>query len=366
MIGAVAPNLDANRIWRAIARDEPLEAHTDGSLAALRRFAGLISPALAASLLVRCTPDWSSVIEADTLRQSRLLARFAHRGQRAALEAIAAAGFECVVLKGFANAHLLYGEPEARIVGDLDILVGPGDLAGLVARLGDAGYRFRGAPPRLWGFISEASFLPFVAADGSCNLDLHVEPDCYPLYRGLGTAALFAAARPLTLDGLTILVPAPEHVLALCLSNAAKDKLGAFALRKVIDALVLLRTPRELDWDAIAAVLRDGRLSGPGRVFFALLEALGLAPGTVPGGLVRIPGGLAGAEFRRVVAEWRALFPIEPGLAALLRREALLCAEPGVALRNHWLRFKGLIAPGSGLPAAARGLAGLAPAADRR
>ncbi|MBT5415134.1 MAG: hypothetical protein HOH66_01590 [Rhodospirillaceae bacterium] len=357
----MAAPLDAGWLWQALARGESLDARPDPRRAVLHRFAGLVSPALAASLLPG--PDWDGLIGADALRQSRLLARFTHRNQRAALATIAQGGFECVVLKGFANAHLLYPEPEARIVGDLDLLVRPGDLAGLVAYLGAAGYRFRGAPPRLWGFISDASFLPFVAADGGCNLDLHVEPDCYPLYCGLGAAALFGAARPMEIDGLRILVPAAEHVLALCLSNAVKDKLGVFALRKALDALMLLRAPHDLDWDAIEAVLGAGRLTGPGRAFFALLESLGLAPGIVPPRLARPPRGLAALEFRQVEAEWRALFPREPGLTSLLRREALLCAEPGIALYNHWLRLKGLVAPGSGLPEAARGLAGLEPPA---
>lgn len=365
MNGAVSAPLDAGWLWRAVARGGRPEALAQDRIAAghtaLRRFADLVSPALAASLLPMPPggPDWADLLEGDALRQSRLLARFAHRAQFAALGAIAEGGFECIVLKGFANAHRFYPEPEARIVGDLDILVRPGDLAGLVAHLGAAGYRFRGAPPRLWGFISEASFLPFVSADGGCNLDLHVEPDCYPLYRGLGVEAVFRAARPLDADGLRIRVPASEHALALCLSNAVKDKLGGYALRKAIDALLLLRMVRDLDWDAVETILRNGRLIGPGRAFFALLEALGLAPGLVPRHLGRPPGGPAAGEFRRVLAEWRALFPEEPGLARLLRREALLCAAPGVTLRNHWLRLKGLAVPGSGLPAAARGLAGL-------
>jgi hypothetical protein len=365
MTDAVSAPLDADWLWRAVARGESPDAGPEARHATLRRFADLVSPALAADLLPLSGsgsgsgPDWTDLISGDALRQSRLLARFAHRAQRAALGEIARAGFACVALKGFANAHLIYRVPETRIVGDLDILVRPGDLAGLVAHLGAAGYRFRGAPPRLWGFISEASFLPFVSADGGCNLDLHVEPDCYPLYRGLGVEALFRAARPLDLDGLRILVPAPEHALALCLSNAVKDKLGVFALRKAIDAMLLLRGTRDLDWAALEGILRDGRLTGPGRAFFALLEALGLEPGIVPRHLARPPGGLAAGEFRRVLAEWRGLFSDEPGLARLLRRELLLCAEPRVALYNHWLRLAGLVAPGSGLPEAARDLAGL-------
>lgn len=364
MTGAVSAPLDAEWLWRAIARGGPIEGDAGFRRAALRRFADLVSPALAASLLSLppAGPDWAELTGGEALRQSRLLARFARRAQLAALGAIARGGFECIALKGFANAHLFYPDPEARIVGDLDILVRPADLAGLVAHLGAAGYRFRGAPPRLWGFISEASFLPFVSADGSCNLDLHVEPDCYPLYRGLGVEALFGAARPLETDGRRILVPSPEHALVLCLSNAVKDKLGIFALRKAIDAMLILRARPALDWRAVETILRDGRLIGPGRAFFALLEALGLAPDLVPPHLARPPGGPAAGEFRRVLAEWRGLFPAEHGLAQLLRREALLCAEPSVALHNHWLRLKGLVAPGSGLPDAARGLAGLSPA----
>ena len=35
------------------------------------------------------------------------------------------------------------------------------------------------------GFISDASFMPLVSPEGDCNIDIHVQPDCYPAYRSL-------------------------------------------------------------------------------------------------------------------------------------------------------------------------------------
>ena len=42
-----------------------------------------------------------------------------------------------------------------------------------------------GARQARWGFVSDASYVPFHSPDGVTNIDLHVEPDAWPLPLGL-------------------------------------------------------------------------------------------------------------------------------------------------------------------------------------
>lgn len=67
------------------------------------------------------------------------------------------------------------------------------------------------------------------------------------------------------------------------------------------------------------------------------------------------PPGLARPTFERVVADFRELFVTRPSMIELLWREAMLCAEPGVAAHNIWirLRLRGLVRPHRGVPAGA-------------
>jgi len=123
------------------------------------------------------------------------------------------------------------------------------------------------------------------------------------------------------------------------------------ATREVIDGLVLLQGTEALDWDVITALARDGDYLKPLRVFCCLLQSLGLRDGVIPPGLLRRPGGFAGAEFRRAVAEFQSMFPYVPPLLAVLRREWLLCTEPRVGAHDFALRLRGIFSPGSGLPA---------------
>lgn len=313
------------------------------------RFAELVSPALAAELL---GPQAWPFLSDDAVRHSRLRGRFRRARHRQCLRWIASAGFEVVVLKGFANAELLYRDPDARVVGDLDVLVRPGEAARLIDVLRAAGYRFVPAALPRWGFISDASLSPCLSPDGKVNLDIHVYPDCYPVRRGLDTAAMLAGGQRDGADGYTL--PALEHVLLLAVSNAAKDKFGPFAVKPLADILVLLRTRGDgLDWDDVLKLVHRSRLRRPFSVCMALLCALGLPRETLPPPVRDMADRVGGPEFRRLVMAWSRLFdgPADrPGAGRALRREWLLSAEPDVAAVRAWWRLKGLLRPRRGLP----------------
>ncbi|HUN52909.1 MAG TPA: nucleotidyltransferase family protein [Candidatus Sulfotelmatobacter sp.] len=317
---------------------------------AAARFAARTSPALAR----RCFgPLAGTPFAAEAAHGSSLLNRFRRiSGLRWAI-AVGAAGIEVICLKGLGTAFALYDDPDLRAMADADLLVRRSDLQRLVAVLQKSGFRFAAEPGRSpWGFISDASFQPMLSADGAVNLDLHVHPDAWPLHCGLPTEAVFAAARSVATPEGSIRVPAPHHMLLLTASHAARDLFLASTVPAMIDAILLLRRDAQrIDWPAFAAIARAGRSLRPVQSFLALLAALGADAGAVPPALCRVPGGFGAGEFRRLVQAARVLYPDEAaGWLARLRRELLVAAEPGVALKRDLRRLIGLLHPGRGLP----------------
>lgn len=348
-IGAARPHdrlADGNAVWRRIAtgrKDEPLPAGAGAALAAFTGAAG------AAWLL---GPD--AGLDAKSIERSRLLNRFARARRESCLSSILEAGIPLVALKGFASAYELYSDPDLRVMGDLDVLVAPGDRDRLIGLLAEQGFAFQVTATGPWGFTSTSSYQPFVSADGAVNLDIHIAPDCAPVPASLSVAQVFAAARPLPGCRLDLCGPSPSHAFLLFASNAAKDKFGRWAVKKAIDALLLLRRERErgpeVDWPWLASTARRGNYLKPLRVFLALLGRFGADLSGLPEELRRPPVGLAGRELDRVVLDWTQFFARDENLGDYLRRELLLTAEPSVVLANNWARLKGLVRPRNGVP----------------
>lgn len=341
-------------IWPLVARphDAALPSDPNALCAAAGQFAELVSPVLANHLLAPVADrNGEPLLDKTMVKHSGLATAFSLAQQRRWAQALVETGIETVFLKGFANAHTLYPEAYLRIQGDLDILVRQADLQSTVAFLMEHGFRFRSSPVNPWGMISDASFMPLVSADGVCDIDIHVHPDCYPAHRSLTTELVFAAARTIHLEEFAVTVPCREHAFILCVTNTAKDKFDVFSIRKTVDAILLLRDPATLDWNTIIGLAKAGAFYRPLRFFLALLRELGVSMEGVPACLQTGPGGLGGGAFRRVVEDFRRLFPHEQPLTTLLWREFTICAEPAVALHNLGLRLRGLCRPMTGLPA---------------
>ena len=317
-----------------------------------RRLEVLTSPALAAHLLEGVEASGEPLIDPEKAGQSRLFNRF-HRvtSIKWAVE-INNAGIDVVCLKGLATAHVVYPDPDLRGMMDADFLVRVGDRDRLIALLKGRGFAFYKAhDPTPWGFTGDASYLPFVSADGTANIDIHVHPDDYPVHLSLTTELAFAASRTIDTGHGAIRVPCLDHMLLLQVTNAAKGRFHRFAVNSLIDAMkILKRFGEELDWAVIEDVARRGRLLRPLKVFFALLGRLGVSLDRVPAHLAAAPAGLARAEFERMIADYGVMFDSDPGLLAKLRREVLVCTEPGVALHHNLVRLRGLVRPKSGLP----------------
>lgn len=313
------------------------------------RLARRLSPAWVASLLKPLTLDL------PTAPQALLVARLTHAAQSAAMHLMEEAGLEPVALKGFANAHALYDDPISRITGDLDVLLRREKLAAAIDLFGKRGYAFAADGRRRWGFVSDASFVPFFSPDGICNIDLHVEADSWPLHAGLPASDVRAAARRVAYAHGTFAAPLPEHALLIAVSNIAKDRFSAPTISKAIDlSRMLARHEGNLDWREIET--RGGRaaLMPALHATLALLVELGLPQALVPPALSRRPTGLAAHVFAQVLADWLAMFPRDVGAAALLTREALLVHEPATFVALNLRRLRGLVRRGDGIPPEAR------------
>jgi hypothetical protein len=339
-------------IWTAVFQPQTLgtDVDIDCLRAEAQRLAGVVSPALAKFLLEDAEKRLGTeLIDAGIARKSRLLNRLNAARQARWVVELDVAGFSFVCLKGFASARTLYPDAALRSTGDLDLLVRRCDLAAVIDFLGRRGFAFASATLPRWGFISDASFVPFVGPDGE-NIDLHIHPDAYPAHRSLTTERVFQAARRIEATDARFLAPAPEHVFALCATNAAKDKFGPFAAAKLIDAVRLLAAHPTLDGAVVAELADSGGFAKPTQVFVALLAALGVESGRFPGFFGGPPRGISGREFRRLVASWQAVFALPEGRGTALRRELLLSTEPRVGLHNTIARLAGLVRPKSGVP----------------
>lgn len=344
-------------LWRALLHGAA-DVLPDGAAA---------PPAWLAARAMRCAPPLVVLAalggHADAATAARgaqiaLFCRYMLSRQLQAMRWLEEAGIAVVAMKGLAAALADWPQPAQRIGGDLDLLVRRADLAAIVALFARRGFRFGGVLKSRWGFLSDASYLPFHSPDGVCNIDLHVEPDSYPLHRGLDAAAVFAGARRATCNGLGIAIPAAEHSLLIAVANLAKDKFTPGGARKLIDIARLLRCAAALDWAQIERRARRARLTLPLRTALSLAVALGLPPMGVPACWTAPPGGLAGLRglaWRDLLQRWQAFDDGPAPLPVLLRREWLLSASPAVAARLALRRLRGLVAPRSGVPPPAAG-----------
>ena len=335
--------------WAALLGAAPGVGEDAGVLAEwVERIADLISPALADHLLDEAGPR-APRVEPERAAKARLYNRFLLRRQIEAVRLVRQTGAPFVCMKGFALAHQAYRRPEARIFGDVDLLLSRRDLAKVVSQLAAAGYAAMPIPSR-FGFISQSSFLPIVSADGQVALDLHLSPDAWPASRALSAEEVFRRARFFQADGMELLGPLPEHSLFLVVTNIAKDRFGPEGVRKMIDAAMLLRGAASFDWDLVESLVRAGGYRSALAALLRLMARLGIAT-SAPERLRRPIRPLASAEIDAVATLYRRAGVAPLTLPGKLRRELLLGPDLVSVLRINARRFWGLFRPGSGLPA---------------
>jgi len=348
-------------LWRTVLTGTPgIESLDPATAAAVRVLAG--------RLAARCSAGWTAALLAPLVpllgapavdpaaaTSSVLLSKLTLAAHVSVLRRLNEAGLHPIVLKGLANAHRLHDPPTPRVLGDLDVLLPRAEIGPAIDLFLPLGFRFGGARRTRWGFVSDASYVPFHSPDGITNIDLHVEADAWPLPRGLSADDVRAGAQALALPDGLVHMPRDEHVLLICVSNIAKDRFGWQTASKVIDAgRLLLRHGATLDWREVEERAVHARLSRPLNALLALLVALGFPPAAVPRA-VHPPRGLAALTWRRIVDDWRAVFASELSGKALLWRDLTLAQTPATFARFNWWRVKGLVRPADGIPPEAKG-----------
>lgn len=339
--------------WPAIAAQRKLTAEEARRFRpAAQRLAAFTSPAMADWLLSSPADAAGPLIPAEEVHRSRLLNRFTRTQGLRWLAAVDEAGIDVVCLKGMAAGSTIYPDADLRGMSDVDLLVRRCDLERLVEALKAKGFVFKtalGTPP--WGHIGDAGFHPFVAPGGTFSFDLHIEPDDYPIHRGLSADQVFADAQSVTVDGQTIRVPSGPIFLLMAIANAARDKLGPVAMKSVVDAFVYLaRTDLDPGWPFILSAAKKGRFTRTVQGVVACLKALGVPAGRLPVGTDSL-SALARGEAMRAAAGLADCFSVKPGKLALQRREILLLAPPHVIAWRYGRRLKGLFKPWPGVPA---------------
>jgi hypothetical protein len=176
--------------------------------------------------------------------------------RRQALELVARLnrfGIRPVMLKGaaalFADA---YGDPAARMIGDLDILVPRLRLRAGLAALADLGYRLADRYPD-----GHHAYGEFVRDGDAGAVDLHVEPiDASHL---LPADEMWRRAEPCAAPGAAFFVPSPtdrvlHNILHAQIHHRADYYRGAIRLRQLHDGATLAASLAPgIDWALIEA-----------------------------------------------------------------------------------------------------------------
>jgi Uncharacterised nucleotidyltransferase len=245
-----------------------------------------------------------------------------------------------VLLKGAAALFAdVYGDPAARMIGDIDVLVPRLRLRAGLAAIEDLGYRIADRYPP-----GHHAYGEFMRSGDAGALDLHVEPiDASYL---LPADEMRARAIPCTADGASFFVPAPtdrmlHNILHAQIHHRADFYRGLIRLRQLYDgAMIASALAPSIDWSLIEARLRAHRLD---TVLHAYLHAAH--------DLLGLPWPLAHGPTRRARAHYRRCL-VQRHVPALAR-----AAAPWANLRQGfaWHRLYHLYGNSSGaLPRMAR------------
>lgn len=203
------------------------------------------------------------------------------RATRHLVKVLSDDGVKVILLKGADIRHRLYEDPAARPMNDVDILISPADLETVRAILKREGYTLLAKDQeRIPNFNIRFAWEEVYASPQKdvVFLDLHWEIRKMGAFYRLPCAALRAKAMPLRMNGVPLLILAPEHLLmSLCLNTI--EELEGAGIQKLVDLdRVLTRLP--LNWDLFLEDATVFRIQGA--VLWVLREMAELRPQAVP------------------------------------------------------------------------------------
>ncbi len=227
---------------------------------------------LSASLLKSLRSDYiSSLVIASRQWEmtSELIQAFSH------------GGIEVILLKGTDLRGRLYGDPAARFMDDIDLLIDPEDLPQARSLLRSLGFRlcpeFADLIPGYWEILGDAVHYQS-PPEYEFFLDLHWEIGALLYFYRIPFAPLRNAAVPFSSGDLPGLVLSPEDlIISLCL-NAQKDP-SIPILSQFLD-LVLALSRLSINWRTLTDRAHSFRCQRP--VFLLLREVASRASHLVP------------------------------------------------------------------------------------
>jgi Uncharacterised nucleotidyltransferase len=188
-----------------------------------------------------------------------------------AIEALAAAGIETIVLKGASLAVLSYGDVGVRPMDDVDLLVPFARAGDAIESLRAAGWSPERDDPVAWTKVHHS--LGFTGPDGG-QVDLH----WFALWQPARDEELWRTSTSLDLAGAATRAPsAADQLLLACVHGTPWSPLPPF--RWIADATVVVRSAGEsLDWDRLVFEAERRRLTVASAAALAYLrEEFGVA-----------------------------------------------------------------------------------------
>lgn len=201
------------------------------------------------------------------------------------LTALDRAGIPVMVLKGAVLGPTIYGRPDLRPMGDVDLLVPPEHIEDALALLGAAGCR-RGFELIRADFFPKYHYEVELFTDGPrpARIDLHARP-FRPLRiaRTMPDDALWTNARRISINDAPAWAPCNElmfvHLAAHAAFHGCARLIWLYDLKRLVHAV-----GDSMDWKAMTDACRRWRLSYA--VHDALSKAQDLLGAFVPDGIL--------------------------------------------------------------------------------
>ncbi len=211
---------------------------------------------------------------ATGIRNTRIFAQL-----NGILKGFRAAGIDVVVLKGAHLAELVYEEVALRPMGDVDLLVRPGDLRAATQLLRSMGYEQPGhegsASPRHQEPVVEQMEIDSFRKPGGLLLDIHYFAVIPGQTEKASIESVWDRAMTVRLGGAEALVLSPEDLLLHLCVHAALNHGFAVRLVNICDIpAVVDRFGDRFDWAVFWGRSREWGAERAALVTFALAERL--------------------------------------------------------------------------------------------
>ncbi|HVV38242.1 MAG TPA: nucleotidyltransferase family protein [Acidimicrobiales bacterium] len=289
---ACRPTPSLDDVATAIAHGADLD--DAANLAVAQRVSPLLWRAISQAGLVRSDEAWADTLERDAQRcraQSRMVLP---QIGRLALEPLAAAGVEPLVIKGAAVAPR-YPDAGLRPMDDVDVIIVDHQIDAALAQLEGCGWEIH-TPPQRRQFELDITHpsLP------GLHIDLHRGLDSWRTRANrLTSDNLWRSRQPTTLYGAPAFVLPPELELVSMAAHAAKPYHGFDRLIWIVDIAVVAQAG--VDWDTVAYIAHEAHCRTAVAVALTLAARIGTES---PEGLRRIDNGRAAALAPVLSEDW--------------------------------------------------------------